>query len=241
MQLRFLGTRAFIKAASAEHGRHSAAMLEGPAGRVMLDCGLDWRAEVWRLAPDAVVLTHAHPDHAFGLKDGAPCPVYATAAAWETIAEFPIAERRTLVPRTAVEILGIGFEAFAVEHSTRCPAVGYRICCGDGAAIFYCPDVAYIPEHDSALADVRLYVGDGSSLEHSQVRKQGAHLLGHAPVRQQLTWCAKAGIPEALFTHCGREVVAGDAADMGERLRALAAERGLSARYAVDGQVVGLG
>lgn len=51
----------------------------------MLDCGADWLGRVARLRPSAIVLTHAHPDHAAGLADGAPCPVYATAETWDRI------------------------------------------------------------------------------------------------------------------------------------------------------------
>ena len=62
----------------------------------MLDCGADWLGRVARLRPSAIVLTHAHPDHAGGLADGAPCPVYATAETWGRIGRYPIAERRII-------------------------------------------------------------------------------------------------------------------------------------------------
>ena len=35
----------------------------------MIDCGLDWLGKFEKLQPDAIVLTHAHPDHAWGLKN----------------------------------------------------------------------------------------------------------------------------------------------------------------------------
>jgi phosphoribosyl 1,2-cyclic phosphodiesterase len=235
MPLTFLGTRANLDAASTRHARHSAALLETPEGRVMLDCGADWRTQVWTVAPDAIVLTHAHPDHAFGLQDGAPCPVYATPATWATIERYPIAARHRIAHRSPITVCRLRFEAFPVAHSTRCPAVGYRITADGCAPVFYVPDVVYIDQRDAALAGCGLFVGDGTTLTRSQVRKAGQHLVGHAPVRQQLTWCEKAGIPRALFTHCGREVVAGDADAAERRLQELAAERGLSARFATDG------
>ncbi|RDD63197.1 MBL fold metallo-hydrolase [Ferruginivarius sediminum] len=239
MRLTFLGTRAYIDIAKRGHQRHSAAMLEHRGARVMIDCGEDWRGRVCDLKPDAIILTHAHPDHAFGLKDGAPCPVYATQVTWDYIDDFPIAERRTVTERRPVEFRGIVFEAFGVEHSTRCPAVGYRITTG-GEVLFYVPDVAYIHERAAALDDVALYVGDGATLERPLIRKADDHLVGHAPVRQQLTWCATEGVPSAIFTHCGKDVVGHDGRKVAGTLRALANARGVSARFAHDGMEVDL-
>ena len=51
----------------------------------MIDCGQDWLGKFDRLQPDAIVLTHAHPDHAWGLKNGAPCPVHAPQKTWRTL------------------------------------------------------------------------------------------------------------------------------------------------------------
>lgn len=67
------------------------------------------------------------------------------------------------------------------------------------------------------------------------VRKRGEHLIGHTPVRTQLTWCQKEGVPEAVFTHCGSGIVKGDERVLGAQVRSWARERGLQARIAYDG------
>lgn len=48
---------------------HSSLLIAYLARRVMIDCGETWRGELDAVAPRAVVVTHAHPDHAHGLAD----------------------------------------------------------------------------------------------------------------------------------------------------------------------------
>ena len=237
MKLTFLGTRGNIEARTDRHRRHTSLEVSYRGKRVMIDCGGDWRGELDELRPGAVILSHAHPDHAFGLKDGAPCPVYATEEAWEQIADYPLEQRHTVRERRAVEIEGIGFEAFGVEHSLRAPAVGYRVSAGR-VRIFYAPDLVYIHQRAAALEDVDLYIGDGASLDRSLVRKRDDSLIGHTPFRTQLTWCEKEGVPRAIVTHCGSQIVKGDERKFGARLREMAAERGVEAEIAHDGMEV---
>jgi len=237
MKLTFLGTRGYIEAANARHRRHSALMVSYYDADVMIDCGADWKGAFEEIGPDAIVLTHAHPDHAFGLADGADCPVYATAETWSSIADYPIDERIEVKPREAFEIGGISFEAFPVMHSLRAPAVGYRIAAGR-TAIFYVPDVVDVHDRAAALQGVELFIGDGATLTRSMVRRKDGKLFGHTTVRAQIGWCQQAGIPRALFTHCGREIVEGDERTLGPKVAAMGRERGVDAAIAHDGMSV---
>jgi phosphoribosyl 1,2-cyclic phosphodiesterase len=234
MKLTFIGTRGQIEERSSLHQRHSALLVEYRGKRVLVDCGEDWRGEWRALRPQAIVLTHAHPDHAFGLKDGADCPVYATEATWDDIGDYPLSQRCTLQPRQPVEIRGMRFEAFTVEHSTRCPSVGYRVTAGR-PTIFYCPDVVDVHERAAALSGARLYIGDGATLDRSLIRRQDDHLVGHTTVRAQVGWCAEAGVPTMLVTHCGTQIVAGDEDEVRRRLEAWGSERGVDVALARDG------
>jgi phosphoribosyl 1,2-cyclic phosphodiesterase len=233
MTLRFVGTRGEIEARTRRHSMHTSLLVSHRDANVMIDCGLDWLGKFERLHPSAIVLTHAHPDHACGLRNGAPCPVHAPQETWRTLKYCAVKDRRLIKERTRTKICGITFEAFPVEHSVLAPAVGYRVSAGR-ARIFYVPDVIYIHERPAALKGVQIYIGDGATLTRSFIRRRGETLIGHAPVRTQLTWCEKEGVRRAIITHCGSEIVTGDERKLSATLRAIAAERHVEVRIAYD-------
>ncbi len=234
VKLTFLGTRGYIDPRTDRHGQHSSMEISHDGTCLVIDCGEDWLGKVSWWRTQAILVTHAHPDHAGGLQEGAPCPVYATADSWETMGDWPIDERRVIALRVPFEIGGIRLEAFGVEHSARAPAVGYRVT-GGGMTVFYVPDVVWIREREEALAGCTLYVGDGATLTRSMVRKSDNQLIGHTPVRTQLTWCQKTGVPRAIITHCGSEIVDGDPKEIEAQLRRMASERNVEAQIAYDG------
>jgi phosphoribosyl 1,2-cyclic phosphodiesterase len=205
----------------------------------MIDCGADWLRALSSVSPTAIVLTHGHGDHAFGLAKGAPCPVYATAETWALIARFPLEDRRIVAPRTPFAVSGVSFEAFPVQHSLRAPAVGYRI--GNGrSTVFYVPDLAAIDEQHAALRNVALYVGDGATIVRSMVRVRDHALIGHAPIATQLGWCEREGVRRAIFTHCGSGIVKSDGRRIAARIRQLGQEHAVEASVAYDGLVISL-
>jgi len=185
MHLIFIGTRGNTENKTRRHRRHSALLVTRGEVRILVDCGADWLGRFEALRPDAIVLTHAHPDHAGGLVLGTACPVYATAETWSLLHACPIVQRRDVKPRAPADLGGVAFEAFPVEHSLLAPAVGYRIAAG-GRSLFYVPDVAAIPDAAAALRGVDLYVGDGATLTRPILRRRDGALIGHAPVRTQL-------------------------------------------------------
>jgi phosphoribosyl 1,2-cyclic phosphodiesterase len=239
MKLTFIGTRGEIDARTRRHRMHTSLLVSYRSTNVMIDCGLDWLGKLKRVSPRAIVLTHAHPDHAWGLKQDAPCPVYAPEKTWQELTHYPIKDRHVIEERTPTKICGITFEAFPVEHSILSPAVGYRVSAGR-ACIFYAPDLIFIHERSAALNGVQLYIGDGATVTRSFIRKRGRALIGHSAVRTQLAWCQKEGVPRAIITHCGSEIVTGDEREISAKIRTMAAERRLDARIAYDGMKVKL-
>lgn len=234
MEVTFLGTRGEIELRSPRHRCHSALLIEHGSGRIMIDCGADWRGRLNRIGPTAIVLTHAHLDHVGGLAQGAPCPVYATGATLRVVRRFPVRERHRIPLKRPVVIGGLKFKAYPVKHSILAPAVGYRVSSKTGA-FFYLPDVAKLPNPAAALHGVDVYIGDGATLRRSMVRKKDGTLIGHAAITTQLEWCAKAQLHRAIFTHCGSAIVRGNARLFAAIVRDLGREHDIDARIASDG------
>ncbi len=234
MKITFLGTRGYIKAKTKLHGRHASTLITYKKKRIMIDCGLDWLGHIDEVNPDAIILTHAHPDHAWGLREGAPCPVYATEESWKIIKDYPIEDKRLVEIRKPFTLETLKIEAFDVIHSIRCPAVGYRITAGP-VSIFCVHDVLYINDKDDALRGAHVYIGDGASIKIPMVRKRDDQLFGHAKIRTQLTWCKKEGVKRAFFTHCGMEIVGSNPEKIAKLIQALGKQRNVDATVAYDG------
>lgn len=237
MKITFLGTRGYIDARTRRHYRHASTLITYRNTQVMIDCGIDWGKKVWDINPTAIIITHGHPDHAWGLKNGSPCPVYATPQTWSLIKDYPIENRHVIHHRQSFSIGAITIEPFNVVHSIKAPAVGYRITAGK-TTIFCVHDVAYIPDRAMAFKSIVLYIGDGATLVRPMIRRKNNTIIGHASMSTQLTWCKKEKVPEAIFTHCGSHIVAHDGRVVRKKLNKLAKERGVKARIAYDGMVI---
>lgn len=234
MRLTFLGTRGGIAIRGRAHRRHSALLVEHGRRRLLIDAGADWRGRLAALAPEAILVTHAHPDHAGGLAAGAPCPVYASATTCRALAGWPL-ELRPLSPGRTSRIAGLAIEAIAVVHSRIAPAVGFRL----DRRVFYVPDVVELPRKRAVLGGLALYIGDGARLVRPLVRTRDGRRFGHTAIATQLGWCARAGVARAVFTHCGSEVVR-DHRNAAQIVRELGRRRGIDAALASDGLVVEL-
>jgi phosphoribosyl 1,2-cyclic phosphodiesterase len=238
MKLTFLGTRGNIKARTKKHYRHSSMLVSCSRKTIMIDCGRDWLKKVFEINPDAILITHAHPDHAEGLKHGAPCPVYATLETWNVIKHYPIEDRRIIVPKKPLPIEGMMIEAFDVVHSLNAPAVGYRITAGS-ATIFYVPDLVNIKHQAQALQSIDLYIGDGAIISRRiLVKKRGKIFIGHSPISVQLTWCKKQKVKYAIFTHCGTEIVTGNEQEINKKISMLAKKYSVHVTLAYDGLAI---
>ena len=225
MLLRFFGTKGYVEEESPAHRGHAAWTLEVGGFRLLCDFGENRRGLLKEIAADAVFVSHAHPDHAWGLREGTDLPVYASAQTHAITADLPLARRVTLVPGEAAAIGPLRLTAFPVVHSIRCPCVAARIETPEGIVV-YSGDVVSFDDAAGALSGARLYVGDGSTLTASLVRRQPSGVLvGHTTVRAQLGWLAKHRVDRAVFSHLGKGPIEMGDEDLARELERLAREK----------------
>ena len=70
MRLHFYGTRGYVPESSREHAGHSAFVLEAEGFRLLCDFGENRKGMLEKIRPDAIFVSHAHPDHGWGLWEG---------------------------------------------------------------------------------------------------------------------------------------------------------------------------
>src|ERR1700758_4663163 len=102
MRLRFYGTRGYVEEKSRAHSGHSAFTIEAEGFRLLCDFGQNRRGLLKKIRPDSIFVSHAHPDHAWGLEEGTKVPVHASAITHEITRDLPVDERVTLEPGEGV-------------------------------------------------------------------------------------------------------------------------------------------
>ncbi|MCA9132569.1 MAG: MBL fold metallo-hydrolase [Planctomycetales bacterium] len=153
-----------------------------PEGNLLIDSPPDLRIQLLREGVGvchAVLFTHEHADHIFGLDDlrlfpfhlGGPVPLYCEPSVEQRIRRsFDYAFRQgkqthpgaipALEPRTigleAFELLGARIQPLRLLHGPRFKVLGFRI-----GNIAYCTDTSAIPEESfDLLAGVEIFIVD---------------------------------------------------------------------------------
>ncbi|KXH76253.1 MAG: hypothetical protein AM326_03065 [Candidatus Thorarchaeota archaeon SMTZ-45] len=178
----------------------SSIMLKSLSKKVLVDCGEG------KSIPEGVteiIVTHAHPENAFGLKSKKlSYPVYVNKFTNPILVKKNFPFRRKIFWKKAFQIGEMNITPVPVLHSVNAPMTGLIIELG-GYKVGYFPEVLGI--HDkSVLNQLNLYIGDGKSLDEDIVSQREKKKFGHASIRTQLAWLQKAGVKRALFVNLGK-------------------------------------
>lgn len=181
---------------------------------VVIDTGTDFRQQALRVGLnrlDAVLFTHDHADHVFGLDDirpfnfrtGKAIPCYADARTWDGLRRvytyifnpMGYAGAPRVEPHTVdgpFELFDQRFEPLYVRHG-QMPVLAYRF----GRAA-YATDCSEIPEETCArLEGLDLLILDG--LRH-------ADHPTHMSIGKAISYIERIGPSRALLTHMNHEV-----------------------------------
>ncbi len=230
MRLHFYGTKGYVEEKSRAHSGHSAFTIETEGFRLLCDFGQNRRGLLKKIRPDAIFVSHAHPDHAWGLEEETSVPVHASEITHEITKDLPVRNRTTLEPEKTVAVGPFRLTAFPVVHSVRCPCVAARIETRDFVLV-YSGDVIAFERPEAALRGADLYIGDGSTLKGSLVRRHASGaLMGHTTVRAQLGWLGKYGVARAIFSHFGKGPIEMGEAALKKALAELAREKAPACR-----------
>jgi ribonuclease BN (tRNA processing enzyme) len=233
MRLTFFGTRGYVEEHSPSHFGHSAFVLEHRGFRLLCEFGENRKGMLAEISPDAVFVSHAHPDHSWGLAEGTGVPVLASAVTHDILRNQPLDRRVRMVPGEPEKTGPFRLTAIPVAHSVRCPCTAVRIEAGKRTVV-YSGDIVAFPDPARALNGAELYVGDGSTLKGPLVRRhQGGELIGHTTVRAQLSWLSRAGVSRAIFSHLGKGPIEMGDESLRREMAALASEKAPDCRVEV--------
>jgi len=222
MKLKFIGTRGYVDEKSNTHKNRSSLLLITNRSKILIDFGDEYTPDLLeQIKPDALVITHWHPDHAFGLKKlkEAPCPIYVSDASlksdyykdedYEQLRKhFRIYKRRD-----RFKVINLTFETVPILHSTKAPNVALFIT-GERKRfkICYASDVVSIKKADreKLLKGCDVYIGDLSTHRKQGLIRiaKGTNIpVGHASPHTQIGWAERANVPIVIFTHLGTEPI----------------------------------
>jgi phosphoribosyl 1,2-cyclic phosphate phosphodiesterase len=193
----------------------ASILLDYDDRRVVVDTSSDFRQQALRVGLDrldAVLFTHGHADHIFGLDDirpfnfrtGRAVPCYADERTWETLRQVYsyIFDPKGYAgaPRVEVNVLdgpfdlfGQRFEPLYVTHGTM-PVVAYRF-----GTVAYATDCSAIPDETcTALEGLDVLVLDGL--------RYAAHPT-HMSIDRSLEYIARLRPRRAFLTHMNHEVL----------------------------------
>ena len=222
MKLKFLGTRGDVEEKSKTHKNRSSLLLISPRSKVLIDFGDEYGPEfLEQIQPDAIIITHWHPDHAFGLKKltNVSFPIYVSDASLKSEyykeEDFKNIRKNFRVYKREdfFKVANLNVKTVPILHSTKAPNIALFISGERGRhMICYASDVVSIPKEarERFLSKCDVYIGDLSTHRKQgliRIAKGTKIPVGHASPHTQLGWADEAGVPTVIFTHLGSEPI----------------------------------
>ncbi len=191
----------------------ASILIEYDGYSIVVDTSTDFRYQALRVGLkrlDAVLFTHAHADHIFGLDDArplmfrqnAPMPVYATTVTWEGLrrvyayafqpAESGVPQLQPQIIESAFQLCGREVLPLTVMHGSL-PVTAFRI--GNFA---YVTDCNVLPDDTcAALAGLDILVIDALRFKSHPT---------HMSVAEALNYIERLAPRRALLTHIAHDI-----------------------------------
>ena len=190
----------------------TSVLIEHAGHTLLIDASTDFRQQALRIGLkqlSAILFTHAHADHCFGLDDARPLmfrngaiPCFATEKTWEGLRRvyaYAFEPAPSGVPRVIPNVIGGDFEIFGlrVEPLTvlhgQLPVTAFRL-----GGFAYVTDCNQIP--DEACA--RLKGLDVLVLDALRFKRHPTHLT----LDQALDYIGRLRPQRALLTHISHDI-----------------------------------
>ena len=202
---------------SRTHKNRSSLLIESHETKLLIDFGDLYEPDQLPKC-DFIIVTHAHPDHLFGLKKckELQIPVFLSnltiKSDYYKKEDYEHLNLRTFTPNKKFKIGCFSIVAIPILHSTKAPNVALII--DDGKfKICYASDVAAFRKADREkyLNGCHVYIGDLSTHQKGglirRAKQDEGTIIGHASPHTQLAWCRDAEVRVCIFTHLGTEPI----------------------------------
>ena len=157
---------------------------------ILFDAGPDIKYQLrkYRLKPDAVFISHEHPDASYGLKYLKSPKIFSEKLG-------------NVRPGVSVNIFGVKILPFRVKHSKIAPYAGYKVLLNAKRhtlnAFVYITDMASTAGIQKYIRSRDVLFADGSILKRN--------LGGHLSIANQLKIYKKWRLKKVIFTHIGHD------------------------------------
>jgi len=154
---------------------------------ILFDAGPDikYQLKKYRLKPDAVFISHSHPDADYGLRYLKGVRVFSEKVG-------------NIKHDKPIKVFGVKILPFRVVHSKIAPYTGYRVWIG-GRGFVYLTDMASTTGISKYVKGCDILFADGSILKRN--------LGGHLSMTNQLKIYKRWRLKRVVFTHIGHDTL----------------------------------